>query len=463
MRIGLARLAGFRLIRTNLAENGLNRNDTTNLLLHRLDLVAALDIKSDGLPGDIAIAHVSPDVRQKEPIHRLAPILSSEIDINFTDLISGLEQELRRSEVGTETVHRENRALLLAINTPKKRLRDEDILEMKELARSAGLKILDSIVQHRNQPDPKYCIGEGKIEEVSLRAIQYGVEVLLFQQNLSPNQARHLFGRTELKVIDRTQLILDIFAQRAKSHDGKLQVELAQLRYALPRLKEKESMLSRLVGGIGGRGPGETTLEIHRRRARDRMNRLEKEIESISRKRSQKRTLRGRREVPVVSIVGYTNAGKSTLLNALTGATALVEDKLFATLDPFSKRLRFPKERELILTDTVGFIRDLPPDLIKAFRATLEEIGEADVLIHVVDASNEHFEKQIQSVNELLKELGYSEIPQILVLNKQDRVNPSWLERISQEMNAVPISALNQESTRQLLARLESALWAKTS
>lgn len=459
IRPASTRLAGYRFVHTDLGQHGLSRNDTTELLTHRLDLVAALEVDGGGFPGDLTMAHVSPDPHQKDRIRALPPSPCSKLDLSFPDLIESLEEELRRNVEGVKVVRRENRAILCALDMPEGRLRDEDLTETQELARTAGLEILDTIVQHRDKPDPKYCVGEGKIEDISLRAIQYGADILLFQENLSPNQVRHLYDRTELKVIDRTQLILDIFAQRAKSHDGKLQVELAQLRYALPRLREKESMLSRLVGGIGGRGPGETTLEIHRRRAKDRINRLEKEIESISMKRAAKRGLRGRKNVPIVSIVGYTNAGKSTLLNTLTGATALVEDKLFATLDPFSKRLRFPRERELILTDTVGFIRNLPHDLIAAFRATLEEIGEADVLLHVVDVSNEYYDHQARIVDQILEELGYNEIPQILVLNKMDLIGEAAGLRIANSLGGIAISATEAETTRPLLARMESALW----
>jgi GTP-binding protein HflX len=462
VRSGSTRLAGVRWIRTDLASDGIDRSDTTSLLLHRLDLVAVLEVDRNGFPGSLSVVHISPDPKGESGIRALNRVPADRIGIDFTELIAGLENDLRRNVSGSRTVGRGNRAILCALDLRQKRLREEDLHETRELARTAGVEIVDTIVQHRDRPDPKYCVGEGKIEEISSRAIRHGADLLLFQENLSPNQIRHLYDRTERKVLDRTQLILDIFAQRAKSHDGKLQVELAQLRYTLPRLREKESMLSRLVGGIGGRGPGETKLEIHRRRAKDRIHRLEKEIEGIALKRASKRGLRDRRSIPVVSIVGYTNAGKSTLLNTLTGAAALAEDRLFATLDPFSKRLRFPKERELILTDTVGFIRDLPKDLIAAFRATLEEIGEADALVHVVDVSDEHHETRIHVVHGILEELGYGKIPRIMVFNKTDRVDRNWAERVASRYEGVTISAIDPATTPPLLTRIEGALFSRS-
>jgi GTP-binding protein HflX len=266
---------------------------------------------------------------------------------------------------------------------------------------------------------------------------------------------------TQLKILDRTQLILDIFARRAKSHDGKLQVELAQLRYNLPRLREWDTGLSRLVGGIGGRGPGETKLEIHQRRASDRINRLEKEIEKISEKRATQRMLRQRRNLPVVSIVGYTNAGKSTLLNSLTSAEAFTENRLFATLDPFSKRLRFSRDRDVILTDTVGFLRDLPKDLLFAFRATLEEIGRTDLILHVVDTAKEDAVDRIDVVDGLLKELGFDEVPQLLVFNKADLAGEAVAARIARIHRGVAVTATDPKSLRPLLNALESRLWPK--
>jgi GTP-binding protein HflX len=316
--------------------------------------------------------------------------------------------------------------------------------------------------QRRHEADPKYLVGRGKLEEILIRAMQLDANALIFDPDLTPVQAHAIADFTDLKVIDRTMLILDIFAQRAKSRDGKLQVELAQLRYRLPRLHEKNTMMSRLTGGIGGRGPGETKLEENRRRARERIHRLEKEIDRFGEQRAGRRAERVRRGLPIVAIVGYTNAGKSTLLNTLTGSEVLAENKLFATLDPTTRRLRFPREREIILADTVGFIRDLPRDLAKAFRATLEELDEADLLLHVVDAGDPAREQQIVAVETILGDLGLGETPRMLVLNKIDLVpeeERGQLPRGTRELPAVAISAQDRTTVAPLLEAMERALW----
>ena len=318
------------------------------------------------------------------------------------------------------------------------------------------------VEQHRPEPDPKYLVGRGKLEQVLIRAMQLDANALIFDPDLTPVQAHAIADFTDLKVIDRTMLILDIFAQRAKSRDGKLQVELAQLRYRLPRLHEKNTMMSRLTGGIGGRGPGETKLEENRRRARERIHRLEKEIDRYGEQRAGRRAERVRRGLPVVAIVGYTNAGKSTLLNTLTGSEVLAEDKLFATLDPTTRRLRFPREREIILADTVGFIRDLPQDLARAFRATLEELDQADLLVHVVDASDPAHEQQIAAVEKILTELGLAETQRLLVWNKVDLLSPDEQAQLpcdDRKHPAVLVSAQDRESTGPLLDAIEAALW----
>ena len=283
--------------------------------------------------------------------------------------------------------------------------------------------------------------------------------MLIFDQELAPAQVRSLSEATDLKVVDRAQLILDIFAQRAQSREGKIQVELAQLKYLLPRLiTGQDSAFSRLAGGIGGRGPGETKLETDRRRVRDRINRLEREIETQKQRRQERRKERSRNRLPVISIVGYTNAGKSTLLNTLTASEVRAEQRMFATLDPTSRRLRLPREREVIINDTVGFIRDLPPDLLSAFRATLEEISESSLLIHLVDVSNRRFNQQIDSVERILRDLKFAEIPTLVALNKADLVEPDFLAASLRQMaqegrDAVAISATNPGSLQPLLEK----------
>jgi len=336
---------------------------------------------------------------------------------------------------------------------------EASMVELKELARSAGVEVLDAIVQSRRDPDPRYLIGKGKLQDLVLRSMQAMASMIIFDANLSPSQARHIAEETSLKILDRTQLILDIFAQRAQSADGKLQVELAQLKYLLPRLSGRDDSLSRLTGGIGGRGPGETKLEVDRRRVRDRISHLEDKIEQLANERSVRRRMRNRRDLPVISIVGYTNAGKSTLLNALTRSEVLVEDKLFATLDPTSRRLRFPRDREVLITDTVGFIRDLPRDLTNAFRATLEELSDADLLLHVVDAADPALEEQIKAVEGILGELGLLETPRLLVYNKADR-SPESAANLAQRENGVAVSALKREGFAELLLRADRILWA---
>jgi GTP-binding protein HflX len=318
---------------------------------------------------------------------------------------------------------------------------------------------MDSFIQVRERFDPRYLVGKGKLDQILLRASELDVTTIIFDHDLSPSQASAIARLTDLKVIDRTQLILDIFAQRAESVDGKLQVELAQLKYALPRLSQKDDSLSRLTGGIGGRGPGETKLEIGRRRARERVSSLEARLKELAKQRRQRRSHRKRQDVPIVSIVGYTNAGKTTLLNTLTDAQALAEDKLFATLDTRTRRLRFPEDREVVITDTVGFIRDLPEQLFAAFRATFEEMADADLLLHVIDSADPDREQQIATTEKLLAELDLHEIPRLLVYNKADRVDAQTRDRIAAgHVDAVLVSATERESTRPLLRLIGARL-----
>jgi GTP-binding protein HflX len=299
-------------------------------------------------------------------------------------------------------------------------------------------------------------MGKGKLSDVVIRALQIGANLLIFDHELTPAQVRSITDFTELKVVDRTQVILDIFAQRAHSRDGKIQVELAQLKYLLPRLIEKNTAMSRLTGGIGGTGPGETKLEINRRRVRDKIHRLEGALKAIQKGRNTRRAGREKAGLPVVSIVGYTNAGKSTLLNELTQSDVLAEDRLFATLDPKSSRLRFPRDTEAVVTDTVGFIRNLPKELFAAFRATLEELHEADVLVHLIDVSSPAFEEHIAAVEKILAELGIAAKPTIRVFNKEDRVaDKELLAALCRRFDAIAISARNPATFGPLLDKLE--------
>ncbi len=460
-RAGQVRLRGLRLVHTHLKSEPLTRDDLTDLALLRLDLVAAIGVRPDGLPGVLHFGHLVPANGDGSywRTETLPSVHGPQPDLAAT--LSALEDELAQGTAGRRVSGRE-RAMLVGVALDGERGRAEaSLAELRELSRTAGVEVLDSVLQMRREPDPRFLIGRGKLEELNLRAMQLGTDLLVFDRNLSPSQSRHIAEETALKVLDRTQLILDIFAQRAQSADGKLQVELAQLKYLLPRLAQSDDSLSRLAGGIGGRGPGETKLEIDRRRVRDRIVHLEKRIEHLSRERQVRRGRRERRELPVISIVGYTNAGKSTLLNALTHSTVLAEDKLFATLDPTSRRLRFPEEREVIITDTVGFIRDLPPDLMNAFRATLEELDDASLLLHVVDASDPAHDAQVEAVEQILETLGLLSKPRILVWNKADRIDPALAETLVRTRGGVAISAATGQGLEALLHKADRTLFAE--
>jgi GTP-binding protein HflX len=458
-RAGQVRLRGLRLVHTHLDSEPLTKDDLTDLALLRLDLVAAIGV-DEGLPGVLHWAHLVPDNADNVfwRTETLPSVHGPQPDVAAT--VSALEEELSRRAAARRVDGRE-RALLVAVCLDGNRAHAEaSLAELTELARTAGVDVLDAVLQVRREADPRYLIGRGKLEDLNLRSMQAMADVLVFDQNLSPSQGRHIADATSLKVLDRTQLILDIFAQRAQSADGKLQVELAQLKYRLPRLAQSDDSLSRLAGGIGGRGPGETKLEIDRRRARDRITYLEKRIDALSRERAVRRSQRTRKELPIISIVGYTNAGKSTLLNALTGSQVLVEDKLFATLDPTSRRLRFPRDREVIITDTVGFIRDLPKDLVAAFRATLEELDDADLLLHVVDAADPAHDAQMSAVDRLLESLSLSDKPRLLVWNKADLIGEQQARERVLRLGGVAVSAARREGLEELLFKAETRLFA---
>jgi GTP-binding protein HflX len=371
LRRSASRLAGYTLLRTNLGRGGLSGQDVSLLLQARWDMLAVLEVGSDGLPGLIHAAHLLPEPVEGQDIRRLPPFPPGQAPEDLSRLVRSLEEELARQSAGVK-VGRAGNALLISVSSGPRGQAEESLAELRELARSAGLSVAGQMIQHRPNPDPRTFLGPGKLGEALALATRLDVDVLVVDQELSPSQAHALALSTSghVKFIDRTQLILDIFAQRAASREGKLQVEMAQMRYLMPRLSLRDDGLSRLTGGIGGRGPGETRLEIDRRRVRERLHRLERELKEIGRQRERRRSRRRNLNLPVISIVGYTNAGKSTLLNALTKAEVLAEDRLFATLDPTSRRLRFPREREVIITDTVGFIRELPEELTK-------EIGRA--------------------------------------------------------------------------------------
>jgi GTP-binding protein HflX len=461
-RAGESRLRGLRLVHTHLDGEPLSRDDHTDLALLRLDLVAALEVLEGGLPGKVHFAHLLPENAQGAMWKDETAASVHELDYDALGGPLALEEEFARARSLRRTGGAE-RAILVGFGgkTRGRAEAEASLEELRELARTAGVEILEATLQLRREFDPRYLIGKGKLEDVVLRSMQRMATMIVFDAELSPSQARHIAEATSLKILDRTQLILDIFAQRAQSSDGKLQVELAQLKYLYPRLVGRDDSLSRLAGGIGGRGPGETKLEIDRRRVRDRITALERRIEALGESRHLRRKQRNDRGLPVLSIVGYTNAGKSTLLNALTGSEVLAEDKLFATLDPTSRRLRFPRDREVIITDTVGFIRDLPPDLVNAFRATLEELRDADLLLHVVDASDPRHDEQVAAVDRILGDLGLAEKPRVLVMNKVDRLPPGEGAALAHRAaDAVAISAATRDGIPDLLHACDRLLWA---
>jgi len=459
LRAGAGRLRGLRLIHTHLRNEPLSRDDLVDLTRLRLDMVVAICLA----PGEeralcLYYGHNFPSVEEtnEPPFRTFGPIPYAKARDNPAEIIETLEQEFARAARARGVTAKDGRAILVHVCDKRNAGQAEDSLrELEELARTAGVEVVDRILQVRERVDPRYALGRGKLEDVVIRAMQLDAETLIFDRNLRPAQASNIAGMTDLKVIDRTQLILDIFAQHADSSDGKLQVELAQMRYLLPRLGQRDDALSRLTGGIGGRGPGETKLEVGRRRARERITRLQARLKQLGKQREQRRSRRKRSGTPTVAIVGYTNAGKSTLLNALTGSDVLVEDKLFATLDTRSRSLRMPSGRDVIVTDTVGFIRELPKDLFAAFRATFDETQDADLLLHVIDASDPCRSEHVETTEKLLVDLGLERIPRILVYNKCDKLEAPQNTLASR---GVPVSALQPESLEPLKRAIDERL-----
>ncbi len=453
------RLKGLRCVHTHLKNEPLSMDDLTDLSMLSLDMMAAVTFKGEGHPEKIHVGHVHPG-DTSNPYQILAPVDPYRPGIDCLGLIQALEAELSRQRKALESGAKTERALLISVTSELRSVAEDSLSELKELAKTSGIQVAGTVVQHRTKADPRFLMGSGKVRELVVLALQKFASLLIFDQELNPSQIRSITDATELKIIDRTQLILDIFAQRARTREGKLQVELAQLKYLLPRLVTKNTAMSRLTGGIGGRGPGETKLEINRRRVRDKITRLEESLEAVRKQRKQQRSLRNKKGLPVISIIGYTNAGKSTLLNTLTNSNVLAESKLFATLDPSSRRLRFPKDIEVIVTDTVGFIKNLPEDLKVAFRATLEELESADLLLHVIDISNPRFEDQVESVEKILEDLDLESIPVIRVLNKADRVEEYEARKLERILGGVAVSALKTSTLSPLLEKM--AEWSET-
>jgi len=449
------KLKGLRLIHTHLKEEALTRDDLTDLALLRLDYITAICITQNGQPGTVYSAHILP-YEDSEPYTILAPGSIQDLDIDCLAHILSLESELTKlNSLYKPETGKENAFLINAVtHNPKDAWASME--ELKELCKTSSINVIGTAIQRRKTIDPKFVVGKGKLSSLIIQAIQMHATLLIFNRELSAAQIRFITDFVEMKVIDRTQLILDIFAKQAKSREGKFQVELAQMEYLLPRLITKNTAMSRLTGGIGGRGPGETKLELNRRRVRDRINRLKKEIVKIHKQRLQQKSRRKRKDLPIISIVGYTNAGKSTLLNTLTQSKIIAANRLFATLDPSSRRLRFPRDTEVIITDTVGFIQDLPKELMQAFHATLEELSDATIILHVIDISNPRFQQQKESVEKILKNLKLDNIPTLYIFNKIDRIDFESFEDKWLLNQGISICATQKQTLRPLVEKLES-------
>ena len=462
-RRGAGRLSDIRCIHAHPGGNP---------YLSGVDISALKNNKYDAM---VAIGVVSPDFTKSELTFGLITGIDSNENytaecygpysiedaenINFVNTVSTIERILDK-QTGTASLQvMSERAILIGMEWGRNDSLwtvEDSLEELKQLADTAGATVIKKFIQKRPKPDPAFFIGRGKVQELALYAQQENIDLCIFDDELSPAQQRNIESVMGIRILDRTALILDIFAQRARTNEGKLQVELAQLQYTLPRIMGKGLMLSRLGGGIGTRGPGETKLEVDRRRIRDRIAFIKDQIEKVKAVRSLHRSKRKKNNVFEVSLVGYTNAGKSTLLNTLTNSDIYAKDQLFATLDPTTRQLTLPNKQEIIITDTVGFIQRLPHQLIAAFRSTLEVVTEADLLVHVIDVSHELYKEQAAAVHEVLKEIGAETKPVITVYNKIDKLPPDskLADRLALEEDTVCISAakkLNLETLQQMI------------
>jgi len=444
-RMGQGNLKGLRFIHSHLKGAPLDQEDIADLRMLRLDLVGVLNYDSSGIPGVLSIACIDP-TDEITGCGISAQSLEAWLQVDYEVWISELTTHLQKTVAMTHRVSGKTRAIVVVVAAARTWDTQALLEEIVELAEASGVEVVGNLAQKVRRVHPAYLIGEGKLKELVMASMEKGVDCIIFNRDLSPAQLNAISRLTELKIIDRTLLILDIFARRAHSREGKLQVELAQLQYMLPRLGRKNTAMSRLTGGIGGRGPGETKLEINRRRVRNRIASLKKGLKHLKSGRELRRKRRKREALPIVSIVGYTNAGKSTLLNALTNSHVFVEGRPFATLDTASRLLRFPKDRKVIITDTVGFIRDLPADLLGAFMSTLDELKDADLLVHLVDLSHPDCEHHMRVVEKILQKIGISEIPRLLVLNKTDKIPAMEARKLSERYRGIPVSALDRKT-----------------
>lgn len=467
-RLGRARLRNLRLVFTDLSNNKDEATIPYDIYtdLERLRFDSVVGLRGGRNRVSMAYAYLIPaNGSENATTHTEVVSDLGAFDLDYREFIESVEQSLAAEVVQLDA---DDQVGAVIVGVYDKADDDPEIsqLELRELARTAGVKIVDAVIQKR-RADPKTYIGSGKLEELVIRCIRLGADMLIFDTELKPSQWRAITNSTELKVLDRSMLILDIFAQRAQSSEGRLQVELAQLKYNLPRLVDQDSGLSRLSGGIGGRGPGETKLEIGRRRIRDKISDLERRIDKVRSARDFRRTRRRENQLQLVSVVGYTNVGKSTLFNLLTGSTVTAENKLFATLDPSQRRLYLPPAlsleeggvgRTVIVSDTVGFIRKLPKELETAFQATLEELYEASLLVHVVDASDKDAIGKYNAVRKILTQMELADAPELVVLNKIDATDAETVEALKHELSGVAVSAAKRIGIGDLLKEIEARL-----
>lgn len=453
------RLKGVRCIHTHFGLRGIDDEDITDLLMLRLDAMVVVTVLEDGYPGEVQMAYILPP----NPSERKFEIVSwghpSKVNIDFRGFISELEEEIERTvNYGFDTGGYSERAILISVLKPQDwPYAEYYISELLRLCESSGILVLDKVIQKVTKYNPEFLIGKGKLQDIVIRALYLGATMLVFNEELTPTQMENIAKITDLKVIDRTQLILDIFARRAISMEGKLQVELAQLKYTYPRIIGRGAAMSRLAGGIGGRGPGETKLEMDRRNIKRRISFLEDRLNELRKRRSEMRKKRKKMGLPVISLVGYTNAGKTSLLNALTGSDGYVADKFFATLDPLARSINIDGIGKCIITDTVGLIRRMPEDIKVAFRATLEELYEADVIVHVIDVSSPFMEEEIEVVEGVLAEMGVHFKPVIRVYNKMDLLPEDIIGHL--ESNGyLLISAKNKVGLEKLIDKIREIL-----
>lgn len=450
------RLKGYRAVRTNLKNENFSTPDLVTLANERLDLIGIVEARKDGTPGKFSYATIKPVIDATQEKWEISTFSNlSEVDFDFDYKIAEIEAELERTYYQNGGKSDSEGVLLVGYNEKYRHIAENSLGELEALAISAGKVVLDRMIQIRRQIDARYLVGKGKLKEIILHAKHLGAETIVFDTELTPAQASAIFREADLNIMDRSQLIIEIFAKHATTNEGKIQVRLADLKYNLPRLRGKGIELSQLGGGIGTRGPGEKKLEQERRKARKEIDQLEKQIDALCRRREHTRKNRKVTGILTASFIGYTNVGKSTLFNLITRSDVVSRNKLFSTLNPKTRKLALPSGNQILMTDTVGFISKLPDELVNAFRATLEEIGEADLLIHVADASDPEVDEKIESVETIIESMDYDDIPVLLVFNKSDKADSQTLQNLRFRYGAPTLSALDKNSKNSVLDEIE--------